>query len=123
MKYVDEFRDPQKAKALIGEINKFAKEAINCLPTQRKNQPLKLMEVCGGHTHSIFKYGIEEILPETIELIHGPGCPVCVMPKGKLDDAIAIAEHPNVIFTTCLDAMRNIVVLMLNRNIACPIAK
>ena len=106
MKYVDEFRDPQKAKALIGEINKLAKEAINCLPTQRKNQPLKLMEVCGGHPHSIFKYGIEEILPETIELIHGPGCPVCVMPKGKLDDAIAIAEHPNVIFTTFGDAMR-----------------
>ncbi len=64
------------------------------------------MEVCGGHTHSIFKYGIEDILPDAIELIHGPGCPVCVMPRGRLDDAISIAEHPNVVFATFGDAMR-----------------
>ncbi|MHC5729687.1 MAG: hydrogenase formation protein HypD, partial [Nostoc sp.] len=63
-------------------------------------------EVCVGHTHSIFKYGIEEILHEAIELIHGPGCPVCVMPKGKLDDAIAISQNHNVIFATFGDAMR-----------------
>ena len=56
------------------------------------------MEICGGHTHSIFKYGLETVLPESIELIHGPGCPVCVMPRGRLDDAIALAEQPNVIF-------------------------
>jgi hydrogenase expression/formation protein HypD len=67
---------------------------------------VKLIEVCGGHTHAIFKYGIENLLPEAIELIHGPGCPVCVMPRGRLDDAIAIAETPNVIFTTFGDAMR-----------------
>ena len=97
MKYVDEFREPQKAEALLHEIGRLC---------QIIGKPIKLMEVCGGHTHSIFKYGIEEILPDTIELIHGPGCPVCVMPKGRLDDAIAISQNPNVIFTTFGDAMR-----------------
>jgi hydrogenase expression/formation protein HypD len=97
MKYVDEFREPEKAEALLHEIEKLC---------QIIGKPIKLMEVCGGHTHSIFKYGIEEVLPDTIELIHGPGCPVCVMPKGRLDDAIAISQHPNVIFTTFGDAMR-----------------
>lgn len=101
MKYVDEFRDPQKAGALLREIQKLSDRLGHT-----KEQPLKLMEVCGGHTHSIFKYGIEAILPEAIELIHGPGCPVCVMPRGRLDDAIALAEHPNVIFATFGDAMR-----------------
>ncbi len=97
MKYVDEFREPQKAEALLQEIGRLC---------QILGKPIKLMEVCGGHTHSIFKYGIEEILPETIELIHGPGCPVCVMPKGRLDDAIAISQNKDVIFTTFGDAMR-----------------
>ncbi len=101
MKYVDEFRDPQKATALVCEIKKLSKQL-----GRSKNQPIKLMEVCGGHTHSIFKYGIEDILPDAIELIHGPGCPVCVMPRGRLDDAISIAEHPNVVFATFGDAMR-----------------
>ncbi|MEC4812901.1 MAG: hydrogenase formation protein HypD [Scytonema sp. PMC 1069.18] len=97
MKYVDEFREPLKAEALLREIEKVC---------QQLTRPIKIMEVCGGHTHSIFKYGIEDILPDVVELIHGPGCPVCVMPKGRLDDAIAIALHPNVIFTTFGDAMR-----------------
>ncbi|MBW4629536.1 MAG: hydrogenase formation protein HypD [Brasilonema octagenarum HA4186-MV1] len=97
MKYVDEFREPKKADALFRAIEKLS---------QRLKKPIKIMEVCGGHTHSIFKYGIEEILPETIELIHGPGCPVCVMPRGRLDDAISISLKPNVIFTTFGDAMR-----------------
>lgn len=97
MKYVDEFRDPQKADGLLREIEKL------CQPLKKT---IKIMEVCGGHTHSIFKYGIEEVLPDAIELIHGPGCPVCVMPKGRLDDAISLALHPNVIFTTFGDAMR-----------------
>ncbi|WP_246275766.1 hydrogenase formation protein HypD, partial [Brasilonema bromeliae] len=97
MKYVDEFRDPRKADALFHAIQELS---------QRLKKPIKIMEVCGGHTHSIFKYGIEEILPEAIELIHGPGCPVCVMPKGRLDDAISISLNPNVIFTTFGDAMR-----------------
>lgn len=99
MKYVDEFRDPQKAKALLGEIERLT--AI-----LERTEPLKVMEVCGGHTHAIFKYGIEELLPDSIELIHGPGCPVCVMPRGRLDDAISLASQPNVIFTTFGDAMR-----------------
>ena len=101
MKYVDEFRDPQKAQALLQEIKKLGEQL-----ERGKNNPLKLMEVCGGHTHSIFKYGLEEILPESIELIHGPGCPVCVMPRGRLDDAIALSQNPNVIFVTFGDAMR-----------------
>jgi hydrogenase expression/formation protein HypD len=101
MKYVNEFRDPQKAQALLQEIKKLGEQL-----ERGKNNPLKLMEVCGGHTHSIFKYGLEEILPESIELIHGPGCPVCVMPRGRLDDAIALSQNPNVIFTTFGDAMR-----------------
>lgn len=101
MKYVDEFRDPQKAEALIREIQKLGKEI-----GRSKEAPIKIMEICGGHTHSIFKYGIEEILPDNIELIHGPGCPVCVMPRGRLDDAIALSQNPNVIFATFGDAMR-----------------
>ena len=64
------------------------------------------MEVCGGHTHSIFRYGVEGMLPRQIELVHGPGCPVCVLPMGRVDDCIAIAEQPGVIFTTFGDAMR-----------------
>jgi hydrogenase expression/formation protein HypD len=64
------------------------------------------MEVCGGHTHTIFRYGIQTMLPEQIELIHGPGCPVCVLPMGRVDDCVAIAETPGVIFTTFGDAMR-----------------
>ena len=64
------------------------------------------MEVCGGHTHSIFRYGIEGLLPKAIELVHGPGCPVCVLPMGRIDDAVSIAERPEVIFTTFGDALR-----------------
>ncbi|MDJ0690902.1 MAG: hydrogenase formation protein HypD [Xenococcaceae cyanobacterium MO_188.B32] len=101
MKYVTEFRDPKKAQALLAEIEQLSQ----LLPISTA-KPLKLMEICGGHTHSIFKYGLETVLPESIELIHGPGCPVCVMPRGRLDNAIALAEQPNVIFTTFGDAMR-----------------
>ena len=101
MKYVTEFRNPEKAQALLAEINRLS-QLLPINPTQ----PLKLMEICGGHTHSIFKYGLETVLPDSIELIHGPGCPVCVMPRGRLDDAIALAEQPNIIFTTFGDAMR-----------------
>jgi hydrogenase expression/formation protein HypD len=64
------------------------------------------MEVCGGHTHSIFKYGLETMLPSEIEFVHGPGCPVCALPMGRVDDCVALAEHPSVIFTTFGDAMR-----------------
>jgi hydrogenase expression/formation protein HypD len=101
MKYVDEFRDRDKATILVTEIERVI--ARIPLAAQR---PLKLMEVCGGHTHSIFRYGIEGLLPDAIELVHGPGCPVCVLPMGRVDDCIAIAEHLGVIFTTFGDAMR-----------------
>jgi hydrogenase expression/formation protein HypD len=101
MKYVSEYRDPQKIKGVLQEINQLGEQL-----TVGQDRPIKLMEICGGHTHAIFKYGLEDLLPSTIEMIHGPGCPVCIMPKGRLDDAIAIAEHPDVIFTTFGDAMR-----------------
>jgi hydrogenase expression/formation protein HypD len=99
MKYVDEFRDPAKAKTLIGAIEHLVAQIA-------PKRPLAIMEVCGGHTHSIFRYGIEGMLPKEIELIHGPGCPVCVLPMGRIDDCISIAERPGVIFTTFGDAMR-----------------
>ena len=101
MKYVDEFRDPEKAQFLLREIDSLIPKISIC-----QSRPLYLMEVCGGHTHSIFKYGIETMLPDVIELIHGPGCPVCVLPMGRVDDCVAIAETANVIFTTFGDAMR-----------------
>jgi len=106
MKYVDEFREPERAKAIIKEINKVSEKAINYLSNGKKKEKIKIMEVCGGHTHAIFKYGIEEILPPTVELIHGPGCPVCIMPRGKIDEAIELAEKSNVIFVTFGDTMR-----------------
>jgi hydrogenase expression/formation protein HypD len=101
MKYVDEFRDRNTARALIREI-----EAVIAALGTKASRPIRLMEVCGGHTHSIFRYGIEGLLPKEIELVHGPGCPVCVLPMGRIDDAVAIAERPEVIFTTFGDAIR-----------------
>lgn len=99
MKYIDEFRDPDAAKRVIGRIERQVK-ALDPKDT------LKIMEVCGGHTHSIFRYGLENMLPPAIELVHGPGCPVCVLPLGRVDDAVAIATTPEVIFTTYGDALR-----------------
>jgi len=101
MKYIDEFRDAAKAKVLVTEIESLV-SSMN-IPDER---PLQIMEVCGGHTHSIFRYGIEGMLPRQIELVHGPGCPVCVLPMGRVDDCVSIAERPEVIFATFGDAMR-----------------
>ncbi|MEO6626569.1 MAG: hydrogenase formation protein HypD [Burkholderiaceae bacterium] len=101
MKYVDEFRDPVKAAALLREI-----ESLMIRIERRLERPLQIMEVCGGHTHSIFRYGITQLLPDSVEFVHGPGCPVCVLPMGRVDDCIVLAEHPQVIFTTFGDAMR-----------------
>jgi hydrogenase expression/formation protein HypD len=101
MKYVDEFRDAEKAQSLLREIDKLVARIDIC-----RHRPLSIMEVCGGHTHAIFKFGIETMLPEAIELVHGPGCPVCVLPMGRVDDCVALAETPGVIFTTFGDAMR-----------------
>ncbi|HHC5252496.1 TPA: hydrogenase formation protein HypD, partial [Escherichia coli] len=69
-------------------------------------RPLRIMEVCGGHTHAIFKFGLDQLLPENVEFIHGPGCPVCVLPMGRIDTCVEIASHPEVIFCTFGDAMR-----------------
>lgn len=101
MKYADEFRDPEKARALVKQIRALVSKIPTC-----RDRPLQIMEVCGGHTHSIFKYGIEKMLPGEIELVHGPGCPVCVLPMGRVDDCVALAEREEVIFTTFGDAMR-----------------
>jgi hydrogenase expression/formation protein HypD len=96
MRFVDEFRDAEKARALSAKITSL------CEPGRQ----YKFMEVCGGHTHTIYKHGLEDYLPEGVSLVHGPGCPVCVIPMGRLDDAIAIAEQPDVIMTTFGDMMR-----------------
>lgn len=101
MKYVDEFRDPEKAKLLVREIHSLVDRIEVC-----RTRPLYIMEVCGGHTHAIFRYGVETMLPDEIELVHGPGCPVCVLPMGRVDNCVALAETPGVIFTTFGDAMR-----------------
>jgi hydrogenase expression/formation protein HypD len=101
VKFVDEFRDPASARTLLRSIEGLVAQIHAC-----RTRPLQIMEVCGGHTHSIFKYGIEQMLPRELELVHGPGCPVCVLPMGRVDDCVALAEHPNVIFTTFGDAMR-----------------
>ncbi|MEL6775068.1 MAG: hydrogenase formation protein HypD, partial [Pseudomonadota bacterium] len=68
--------------------------------------PIHIMEICGGHTHAIFRYGLDKLTPEGIEFIHGPGCPVCVLPRARVDECIEIAEKPEVIFCTFGDAMR-----------------
>lgn len=101
MKYIDEFRDPEKAKALFREIETLAAQIET-----PDDKPLQVMEVCGGHTHSIFRYGLEAMLPAKVELVHGPGCPVCVLPMGRVDDCLALAARPDVILTTFGDAMR-----------------
>jgi hydrogenase expression/formation protein HypD len=96
MRFSSEFRDPELGRALAAEI----------LSALEPGREYKLMEVCGGHTHSIYKYGIADLLPEQVELVHGPGCPVCVIPMGRIDEAIAIARREEVIFTCFGDMMR-----------------
>lgn len=94
MKYIDEFRDGNAAQKLSDEIKSVTAK------------PWQIMEICGGQTHSILKYGIEEFLPEEITLIHGPGCPVCVTPLELIDKAIAISQIEEVIFTSFGDMLR-----------------
>ncbi len=101
MKFVDEFRDPQKAKQVVKEIN-----ALIPRIQPRQHRPIYIMEICGGHTHTIFRYGLTQMLPQDVEFIHGPGCPVCVLPRGRVDDCVALAKRPEVIITTFGDAMR-----------------
>lgn len=101
MKFASEFRDPKAAKVLLAEIAKVADQI-----GATKDKPVHIMEVCGGHTHSIFRYGLDKLVHEGIEFIHGPGCPVCVLPRARVDECIEIAEREGVIFTTFGDAMR-----------------
>ena len=94
MKYLTEFRDGTIARRLADEIHQVV------------TRPWAIMEVCGGQTHSIMRNGIDQLLPSTVELIHGPGCPVCVTPLEMIDRALAIAAHPGVIFTSFGDMLR-----------------
>jgi hydrogenase expression/formation protein HypD len=94
MKYIDEFRDPHLARALIAQIERDVKE------------PLRLMEFCGGHTHAILRFGIRTLLPENLTMSSGPGCPVCVTSSGDLDRAMALARLPGVILTTFGDMVK-----------------
>ena len=94
MKYLDEFSDPDLARKLLDDIHAIT------------TQPWALMEVCGGQTHSIIRHGIDQLLPDGVEMIHGPGCPVCVTPLEIIDRALAIAEKPEVIFCSFGDMHR-----------------
>jgi hydrogenase expression/formation protein HypD len=96
MRFVDEFRDASLGRVVAAEI----------LSLVEPGRHYKVMEVCGGHTHSIYRYGVDDLLPANVELVHGPGCPVCVIPMGRVDDGIAIAREPGVIFTCFGDMMR-----------------
>ena len=96
MKFVDEFREPEVINKAAEEIRRLADP----------NRHYRIMEVCGGHTHAIYRFGLKDVLPPNIELIHGPGCPVCVLPMGRIDDGLALAHDPNVIFTAFGDMMR-----------------
>jgi len=94
MKFLDEYRDAELAQKFVREIHRLTTKSW------------KIMEVCGGQTHAIVKFGIDELLPKQIELIHGPGCPVCVTPLEVIDQALEIAARPDVIFTSFGDMLR-----------------
>jgi hydrogenase expression/formation protein HypD len=94
MKFIDQYRDPLKVKSLLNKI------------TNTITQPWVLMEICGGQTHAFLHHGLDNMLPKELELVHGPGCPVCVTPLEQIDRAIAIASLPNVIFTSYGDMLR-----------------
>ena len=94
MKYIDEYRDPRIARALVAEI------------ARRVTRPWVLMEICGGQTHTLMRYAIDELLPKEIELVHGPGCPVCVTALETVDQAVCIASQPGVTFVSYGDMLR-----------------
>ena len=96
MRFVDEFRNAELSRAVAGEI----------LGIVEPGRHYQVMEVCGGDTDSIYKYGVDDLLPANVELVHGPGCPVCVIPMGRVDDGIAMAHQDGVIFTCFGDMLR-----------------
>jgi len=96
MRYVDEFRDPEIITRTCEEIRRLADPGRH----------YRIMEVCGGHTHAIYRFGLKDVLPPNIELIHGPGCPVCVLPMGRIDDGLELGKREGLIFTAFGDMMR-----------------
>jgi hydrogenase expression/formation protein HypD len=94
LKYLDEYRDPKIAQALLRRIR------------EQITRPWVLMEICGGQTHTLMRYGIDELIPKELEIVHGPGCPVCVTPIEVIDKAIALASRPDVIFVSYGDMLR-----------------
>jgi hydrogenase expression/formation protein HypD len=96
MRLVDEFRQPELVERLVQDIRRRA----------ATGRQYRIMEVCGGHTHAIHRFGLNDVLPDNVELIHGPGCPVCVLPMGRMDDGLSIAGQPDVIFAAFGDMMR-----------------
>ena len=96
MKFVDEFRAPDVIGKASEEIRRLADP----------NRHYRFMEVCGGHTHAIYRFGLKDLLPPNIELVHGPGCPVCVLPMGRIDDGLSMSADANVMFTAFGDMMR-----------------
>jgi hydrogenase expression/formation protein HypD len=96
MKYVDEFRDRELAMGLAGAIRREAKQ----------DRRYNIMEFCGGHTHAIFRYGVQDLMPENVGYVHGPGCPVCVLPIGRIDNALELAEEHGVILASYGDMLR-----------------
>ena len=96
MKYVDEFREPELIAKAGEEIRRLADGTRH----------YRIMEVCGGHTHAIYRFGLKDLLPSNVELIHGPGCPVCVLPMGRIDDGLSVTANPDSIFAAFGDMMR-----------------
>ncbi len=96
MRFVDEYRSRDLAQRLRAELDRLVEPG----------EEIRLMEVCGGHTHTIYRHGLTDLVPPEIEFLHGPGCPVCVIPMGRVDDAIWLAEQPGVLFTTFGDMLR-----------------
>lgn len=101
MDYLSNFRDPVAAKVLTEAISQLCKEM-----NLNENKKVHIMEICGGHTHTIFRYGLDTLVPKHVNFIHGPGCPVCVLPRKRIDECMEIAKQPKVIFTTFGDVMR-----------------
>jgi hydrogenase expression/formation protein HypD len=95
MKFVDEFRDPELIKSTVSEIESLM-----------QGRSYRVMEVCGGHTHSIYRFGLEQLLPSSLEFIHGPGCPVCILPMDRVDEGLKLAAQKNVILAAYGDMMR-----------------
>ena len=101
IRWVDEFRDPRLSRAVVAKLRPLAAELA-----ERKGGPLQVMEVCGGHTHTLFRFGIPQLVADHVQFVHGPGCPVCVLPRDVIAQCVAWAQRPEVVLTTFGDAIR-----------------